>query len=222
MVHHCCRRLSPKLTSAASPDGLVVGCGSGDEVLFLEHELHCRCVLGVDIEERFSPAARASGRVFLGDAEALPFPSGSFHFAAAFHSLEHVHDARRALDEIQRVLKPGGWFYVGVPNRLRLVGYLGSYDFNLWEKIRGNLRAWRWQLTGKFRNELGAHAGFDQHELIGLLRERFAAVELVTSDYLRFKYGGRIPRPVLSTLLSPALFDYSVSAHYALAQKAAS
>ena len=218
MVHHCCSLLRERLGGVASPQGLVVGCGNGDEVVFMERTLRGR-VMGVDIEEKFSSFARAAGRVLLGDAESLPFPSGTFHFVAAYHSLEHVHDPRRALDEILRVLRPGGWFYMGVPNRSRLIGYLGSFDATLWQKIWWNIKAWYWQLTGTFRNELGAHAGFDRHELMELLSERFTAAELVTAEYVRFKYSGRIPRRILNALLSPSLFDYSAASHYAICQK---
>jgi hypothetical protein len=68
---------------------------------------------------------------------------------------------------------------------------------------------------------LGAHAGFDRHELMDLLNQRFIRVELVTREYVRYKYTGRIPRPILNALLSPFLFDYAVAAHYAIGQKSA-
>lgn len=221
MVHHCCMLLSPRLTGIGQLQGLVVGCGNGDEVVFIERTLNCRRVLGIDVEEKFSHGAREGGQLVQGDAETLPFPSNTFHFAVALHSLEHVHNSKRALDEVSRVLRPGGWFYMGVPNRSRVIGYLGSYDFNTWQKIRGNLLAWRAQLTGRFRNELGAHAGFDRRELAALLGERFANVELVTKGYIRFKYGGRIPRLLLEALLAPLVFDYTAASHYALCQKPA-
>jgi SAM-dependent methyltransferase len=219
MVHHCCLQLREKLTRLDGLEGLVVGCGKGDEVLFIERELHCRRVVGIDVGENFSGIARASGRVFMADAESLPFAADSFDFVAAFHSLEHIHDARRAVNEIWRVLRPEGLFYVGVPNRLRLVGYIGSFDATTWQKIYWNMKAWRAQLSGKFRNELGAHAGYDRHELLDLLSQRFSGLELLTADFLRYKYRGRIPKPLLNALLAPRVFDYSVPSHYAIGRK---
>lgn len=89
-------------------------------------------LIGVDVEKTFSPEARAERCVFRGDALRLLFPSEAFDFAAVFHSLEHVGDPKMALGEIVRILRPGGWFYMGVPDSRRLVGYLGSFDATTW------------------------------------------------------------------------------------------
>ena len=43
------------------------------------------------------------------DVMDLPFESESFDYLMCNHVLEHVEDDRRALAEIHRVLKPGGW-----------------------------------------------------------------------------------------------------------------
>jgi len=43
------------------------------------------------------------------DVMDLPFGVGSFDFLICNHVLEHVEDDRRALAEIHRVVKPGGW-----------------------------------------------------------------------------------------------------------------
>lgn len=171
------------------------------------------------MEERFSSPARAEGCVLVGDARRLPFVSDSFDFVAAFHSLEHVGDPNSALDEIRRVLRPGGWFYGGVPNRQRFLGYLGSFDASTWQKITWNLADWWARLRGSFRNESGAHAGFGLEELAGLLENRFDKVEFLTEDYLRFKYTGRVPKPLLDVLLTRGLVKYSAPALYALCRK---
>ena len=54
-------------------------------------------------------------------AERLPFASGSFAGAVAIAVLEHVPDDRVALNEIARVLQPGGRAWVTVPHALRHV-----------------------------------------------------------------------------------------------------
>jgi SAM-dependent methyltransferase len=43
-----------------------------------------------------------------GDALALPFPDGGFDRVMSICAIEHFDDGGRALDEIARVLKPGG------------------------------------------------------------------------------------------------------------------
>ena len=220
MVHHCCDLMRQRLGAAREISGLVVGCGNGNEVVYMRRFFATRRLVGVDVERNFSAEARAENCVARGDALNLPYASGTFDFAAAFHSLEHVGDAHTALDEIYRVLRPGGWFYMGVPNSRRLLGYLGSFDATTWQKITWNLTDWAARARGKFRNDLGAHAGFERRELAGLLGERFTEVQLLTEEFLRYKYGDRLPRLVLQCLLSPSLADYSAPAHYAICRKA--
>ena len=221
MVVYCCTLLRERLAPARWSSGLVVGCGAGDEVVYMRHNLQGTRVFGVDIGTSFSGSARAAACVLQGDAQRLPFLSGTFDFAAAFHSLEHVGDPRQAVSEIRRVLRPGAWFYLGVPNSSRLVGYLGSFDATTWQKITWNLKDWKARLRREFRNECGAHAGFGREELVDLLEPRFANVRFLTEDFMRFKYVKRLPGLVLDLLLSPRIVKYSASSHYVLCQKAA-
>jgi SAM-dependent methyltransferase len=219
MVTHCCRVLGQKLAEPSGCFGIVVGCGNGDEVAYMRSAFHSPRIFGIDIEARFSSLARASGSIVAGDALRLPFSGARFDFAAAFHSLEHVGDATEALAEIARVLRPGAWLYVGVPNRKRLLGYIGSFDASPWQKVVWNFKDWVDRLLGRFRNEAGAHAGFDGDELLRLLGGRFSHVELVTGEFLRFKYSGRVPRVIIDLLLSPRVLNHSAPSHYAICRK---
>jgi SAM-dependent methyltransferase len=59
------------------------------------------------------------GRVFSSvriDVTDLAFPDASFDAVICNHVLEHVPDDRRAMREIRRVLKPGGWALLLVPD----------------------------------------------------------------------------------------------------------
>jgi len=221
MVHHCLGLLRQRFAGREPASGLLVGCGNGDEVIFLRRAFHnSSVVVGIDVDARFSTLAREEGCVIQGDALKLPFESETFDFVAAFHSLEHIGSPQLALDEVRRALRPGGWFYLGVPNRTRIFGYLGSFDTTMWQKIAWNLNDWSARLRGKFRNEQGSHAGFERKELADMLADRFRSVRFLTEEYIRFKYGGRMPRPLLNLLLAPGIVNYSTPAHYALCQKA--
>ena len=222
MVHHCCDLLRQRLDCSRELSGLIVGCGNGNEVVYMRRTFRYRHLVGIDVEGEFSPEVRAEHCVVRGDALALPFPADAFDFAAAFHSLEHVQDPRLALSEIHRVLRPGGFFYMGVPNRRRLVGYIGSFDATTWQKITWNLTDWAARARGRFRNEYGAHAGFERRELLSLLQEYFIDVQLLTEDFLRYKYAGAVPGIILRILLAPAIVDYSAPSHYAICMKRAS
>lgn len=219
MVAHCCSFLNSRIAQPNNCAGFVVGCGTGDEVVYMRRRFRSQQIFGADLETRFSPLARAEGAVIAADALRLPFASATFEFAAAFHSLEHVGEPSKALQEISRVLRPGAWLYVGVPNRKRVLGYLGSFDASSWQKISWNLKDWGARLAGRFHNETGAHAGFEVDELTALLIQCFSHVQVVTEDFLRFKYTRRIPSPILNLLLSPPLINYSAPSHYAICRK---
>jgi SAM-dependent methyltransferase len=54
----------------------------------------------------------------------VPFEDGSFDVVVSNHVIEHVGDRAeqlRHLRELRRVLRPGGWAYLAMPNRWRVV-----------------------------------------------------------------------------------------------------
>jgi SAM-dependent methyltransferase len=59
-------------------------------------------------------AASLAGAV-QGDGTLLPFADGAFDRIIASEVLEHIDDDRAALDELARVLRPGGTIAVTVP-----------------------------------------------------------------------------------------------------------
>jgi 2-polyprenyl-3-methyl-5-hydroxy-6-metoxy-1,4-benzoquinol methylase len=48
----------------------------------------------------------------------LPFPAGTFDVVISSEVIEHTPDPARAVREMSRVLRPGGWLALTVPNRL--------------------------------------------------------------------------------------------------------
>lgn len=49
------------------------------------------------------------------DVHEIPFPESSFDMVFCNHVLEHVTDDRKAMREIYRVMKPGGWGILLIP-----------------------------------------------------------------------------------------------------------
>ncbi len=140
-------------------------------------------MIGIDIIENFNPAAARFVELRKGDATALEFEDGSFDFVFSYHALEHIPDYRKACEEMARVLSPIGGYCIGTPNRLRLVGYLGSKDATLWQKFAWNSADWSARFRGRFRNEYGAHAGYSAEELSNELGRVFGIVTDVTREY---------------------------------------
>lgn len=102
------------LPDVAGRRGLDVGCGEGANT---RRVAGCGAAMtGVDISPTFVRYAREAEAAaplgigyVVGDALSLPFPDGEFDFATAFMSLMDVTDPGRALMEIARVLRPGGF-----------------------------------------------------------------------------------------------------------------
>lgn len=83
---------------------LDVGCGNG----LVNHVLkHCN-VTGIDSHPRYEGAITAA-------ATAIPFSNSTFDAVTCFDVLEHIEDHEKAINEIARVLKPGGRGYFSVP-----------------------------------------------------------------------------------------------------------
>jgi len=108
---------------------LDLGCGEGRHVI-AAHALDGVDAVGVDLSlqdlgtasRRLAEFSAQTGEappalfaLLAGDALRLPFPDASFDAVICSEVLEHIPDYRGALDEIARVLKPGGRLCVSVP-----------------------------------------------------------------------------------------------------------
>lgn len=98
--------------------GLEIGCGLGPGARILTRKMGFERLVAFDIEESLVRHAVGITRdlqdrihLFVGDAQELPFPDGSFDAAVNFGIIHHVLDWRRCLAEISRVLRPEGLFF---------------------------------------------------------------------------------------------------------------
>ena len=97
---------------------LDVACGGG--YLLMEAERRGLEAHGIDIAQAALDRARTfapKSTLVRGDAEALPYADGSFEIVTCLGSLEHFIDPPKALEEMRRVLAPGGRAVVVVPNQ---------------------------------------------------------------------------------------------------------
>ena len=197
------------------PRILVVGCGRGIEAAVLAQDLGAD-VTGIDLNSRFDTDAARHAELRRGDATALGFDDLSFDIVYSYHALEHIPDYHKALGEMRRVLREGGLWCVGTPNRARLLGYLGGRSS--WrEKLAWNWADWRMRLTGRFQNEDGAHAGYTSSELRGILAQHFSIIDEVTQAYYTRLYSRQ--GLIISLLVGSGLGQFLFPSVYFLGRK---
>lgn len=89
--------------------GLDLACGTGD-LAFAAASRGAR-VVGLDLTHRMVQLATQKSRAaefVTGDMTSLPFASHTFDLVTTGYGLRNVPDLNLALDEIARVLRPGG------------------------------------------------------------------------------------------------------------------
>jgi demethylmenaquinone methyltransferase / 2-methoxy-6-polyprenyl-1,4-benzoquinol methylase len=117
-----------------------VCCGSGAMIPVLGNKIRVgldftRAMLSVCAERN------PKSRLVEGDAQNIPFATGSFDGAMIVYSIRNIPDTRKALTELHRILQPGGLLGIldfGVPRRKllesvylfyfrRIMPFIGSY-----------------------------------------------------------------------------------------------
>ncbi len=131
------------------------GCGVG---MYIEHLAPLGgTVYGLEYDfERAGIAATHSARILNAACESLPLPSESFDLILSHEVIEHVQDDRAAMDEMVRVLKPGGRIVLFCPNRgypfeTHGIYWKGKYYFGNKPFINYLPRSWRDRLAPHVR-----------------------------------------------------------------------
>ena len=174
---------------------LEIGCGTGRLVDYLS-----RCgfnVSGIDI----APSAILWGLSFfpyrdlrIASATATSFPDNAFDVVVSFDLIEHLQSVDLHIEEVKRVLKPGGIYFLKTPHKLSNI---------IFETLKSQSLKWReyhpsLQYPGRLRKLL-EHHGFSVE---------FIKVD-IRSRYLTKKIGrllGRFDFRFLPQWFQPNLF----------------
>jgi ubiquinone/menaquinone biosynthesis C-methylase UbiE len=98
-----------------------LGCGAGQLVMEMAQKAPGIQMTGIDLSEKMLADARQTAQRVgledrvdfrLGNVEEIPFPNQSLDLVISTASLHHWTDPVKVLNEIDRVLKPGGAYYV--------------------------------------------------------------------------------------------------------------
>jgi SAM-dependent methyltransferase len=116
---------------------LDFGCGSGYGTALISK--YCSQAIGVDISSDAIAYAKETNHnsklsffeIREVEKSPLPFPDASFDTVLSFQVIEHIKDPQVYIEEIYRVLKPGGQIIIATPEReKRLFSFQKSW--NVW------------------------------------------------------------------------------------------
>jgi len=101
---------------------LEIGVGGGiDTAEFLRNGAEVVSVdfsqLSVKIANSLLKEAKLNGEILLSDAKLLPFKNSEFDVVYSFGVIHHIPSVEKVLEEIKRVLRPGGIFMGMVYNK---------------------------------------------------------------------------------------------------------
>ncbi|MBD2111012.1 MULTISPECIES: bifunctional 2-polyprenyl-6-hydroxyphenol methylase/3-demethylubiquinol 3-O-methyltransferase UbiG [Cyanophyceae] len=169
---------------------LDVGCGGGFTCEFLAHQ--GAQVWGLDQSASCIAAAQAHAEAegwlityCRGVAEALPFEAAAFDVVVCVDVLEHVADPLKSVQEISRVLRPGGLFCFDTINRTARSRLVMIWLLeNILRQIPVGIHDWEKFITPDELRAMLTQAGFGAVKMDGFnlfgstVREAVAAYRL--------------------------------------------
>ncbi|HEX2173212.1 MAG TPA: class I SAM-dependent methyltransferase [Dehalococcoidia bacterium] len=130
---------------------LEAGCGAGRFIRTIKRLRPDLVAYGADVSEAAIRRARTydDGVTYdVGSLSHLPYPDASFDMVVLFDVLEHVENPCTALNELARVLAPGGLFHGLIPCE----GQVGTLHWLLWKlDFGGDLKQRHGQHVQRFR-----------------------------------------------------------------------
>ncbi len=157
-----------------APQGklLDIGCGAG--TFLLEAQKAGYQVIGQEVSPYFAKYGRVHHHldIYEGEIEDLPLIDRSFDFVTAFDVIEHHPDPQKLLQEMYRLLKPGG------------IAMIGTHDI-------GNFYARKYRIKWRYLNPIGHLTYFTRQALQSMIEKAgFRTLQvggIHTIDDSRFK-----------------------------------
>ncbi len=187
----------------------ILEIGSGRGAMVNELTKAGYTVIGTEVNREYMDYAKDEYGISLLPISTattdLPFASESFDLVASFDVFEHIPQTKKHINEVKRILTPGGTYLLCTPNKLT------NIPFEIWkEKSLTKYKSYHcslhtyWQIRERFHQ-----AGFET---------RFIAVPLVTPYFLEKieKYFGK-PGLLMVRLLQPDRWPIWLKTNFYLA-----
>ena len=186
---------------------LEIGCGGG--LICKELAERGAIMVGVDPTEEALESARVyTEQAQLGQsvsflqsyAEHLPYADGSFSVIVCLDTLEHVRDLRATLQEITRILAPGGVFVFDTINRTLLARlvliWIGEHIPN--SSLVPGIHHYAAFIKPRELQSLLIQNGLQVRETIGFMPRGFQQGRLImgTGPFMGISYVGYARKPL--------------------------
>ena len=173
--------LSAKLlTNTSTPQMLLdLGAGTGRFSGRL-HELGFE-VIGLEPAESLRKIAQNNYpqiQFIAGSATSLPFPDNSFDAIVCVDVLEHIPNTSLAIQEMYRVLKPGGQAII-IDKNINSLHHLYFIPTRIWKFAKESLGRWMYTTKFPFKEKY-----FSPVELQKLLQEHFRSASWLPIIYV--------------------------------------
>lgn len=109
------RELKKHLDGLSNKKLLDIGCADGTTTYQIYKNFKNNIITGLDYYIKaidFAKKKYPQIKFVAGDAHNMPFKNNSFDVITAIETLEHLHNPKKVLKEIYRVLKPRGYLIV--------------------------------------------------------------------------------------------------------------
>jgi ubiquinone/menaquinone biosynthesis C-methylase UbiE len=142
-----------------------IGCGEGITLEKLHRLFPDRKAFGIEVLSENVNICRHHGcNVKQGDVYNLPLPSNTVDFVLFMEVIEHLEDPETAVQEIHRVLVPGGRLVIVFPNdKTFKIARILTLRFQEAAYDPGHVRQWTPQDMRNFLSEYGFTVAFSQN-----------------------------------------------------------
>ena len=200
-----------KETGVISKDKKILEIGSGEGGLIAYLLGGGYNIRGLEIQEcKINKSKELFGKLPLQliKSEILPFQDNEFDLVLSFDVIEHIPDSMKHLQEVYRVLKPGGYYLLQTPNKFfnAIFETIRWKSFTRWKKHHCSLHSY-WDVLNRF-GEIN-------------FKVQFHDIPVVT-DYFKEKIYSHLGKPGLLILkiLNPDRFPLPLRTNlYISAQK---